>query len=212
MPLVRSSSEAIAGIAARTQRAAREPTRMILGITGPPGAGKSSLAARVVAHLPGSVLVPMDGFHLAQRVLDGAGLADRKGAPESFDRAGFAVLLQRIRAQQHSGRPDATIYAPTFRRDIEEPIAGAIPVPADTPLVVTEGNYLIHWSEVRDLLDEVWWVEVPDDVRLARLVARHEAYGKSTEQARAWALGSDEANARLIAPGRAHADIVVTED
>jgi pantothenate kinase len=85
-------------------------------------------------------------------------------------------------------------------------------VPADAAVVVTEGNYLIHWPEVRDLLDEVWWVEVPDDVRLARLVARHEAYGKSTEQARAWALGSDEANARLIAPGRAHADIVVTED
>lgn len=218
MPLVRSSSEAIAGITAIMQRAAREPTRMILGIAGPPGAGKSSLAERVVAHVPGSVLVPMDGFHLAQRVLDAAGLADRKGAPETFDRAGFAALLQRIRDQRRdqqrdgNGRPSATVYAPTFRRDIEEPIAGAIPVPSDTPLVVTEGNYLIYWPEVRVLLDEVWWVDVADEMRLARLAARHEAYGKPPEQARAWALGPDEANARLIAPGRERADIVVTEE
>jgi pantothenate kinase len=184
----------------------KDQGRRMLGITGFPGAGKSTLAEQVVAAVPDAVLVPMDGFHLAQAVLDDAGLAGRKGAPETFDRHGFAALLQRLRNQ---AAHDPPVYAPTFRRDIEEPVAGAIAVPWDCSLVVTEGNYLLHWPEVRALLDEVWWVEIDRDERLRRLTARHEAYGKSAEQASAWARGSDEQNAALIAPGRELADIVV---
>jgi len=181
----------------------------LLGITGFPGAGKSTLAQQVVAAVPGAVLVPMDGFHLAQAVLDDAGLAERKGAPETFDRHGFVAMLQRLR---HASPSDPPVYAPTFRRDIEEPIAGAIAVPSDCPLVVTEGNYLLHWPEVPALLDETWWVEIDRDERLRRLTARHVAYGKSPEQASAWARGSDERNAALICAGRDLAQLVVAGD
>jgi pantothenate kinase len=181
--------------------------RVLLGITGPPGAGKSSLAAAVVAAVPDAVLVPMDGFHLAQRVLDDLGLADRKGAPQTFDREGYVALLRRIRR-----RAAEPVYAPAFRRDIEEPIAGAIAVRPDTRLVVTEGNYLLLWPEVRALLDETWWVDLPDEERHRRLIARHTAFGKSPQDAGAWALGSDEANARLVRAGRSVADVIVRGD
>jgi pantothenate kinase len=183
--------------------------RRLLGITGLPGGGKSTLAEQVVAAVPGAVLVPMDGFHLAQRVLDDQGLADRKGAPETFDRAGYAALLRRIRGQQPGDEP---VYAPAFHRDIEEPIAGAIAVHPSAPLVVTEGNYLLLWPEISALLEEVWWVDLPDEVRRRRLVARHAAFGKSLAEAEQWALGSDEANARLVAPGRDKADVIVRGD
>jgi len=201
-----SPAQAIAGLAG-SRPAGKH--RVVLGIAGAPGAGKSSLAEAVVAAVAGAVLVPMDGFHLAQRVLDDQGMASRKGAPETFDRAGFAAMLRRIREQTTHGE---TVYGPAFRRDIEEPIAGAIPVPPDARLVVTEGNYLLLWPEVRALLDQTWWVDLDDDERRRRLVARHAAFGKTPEQARAWTLGSDEDNARLVASGRDLADLVVVGD
>lgn len=189
--------------------------RRILGLTGPPGAGKSSLAAVLVAALtrdlgPGTaVLVPMDGFHLAQAELDRLGRADRKGAPDTFDAAGYVALLARLR----SPRVGETVYAPRFDRSIEEPVAGAIPVPADVPLVVTEGNYLLYdgggWASVAGLLDECWYLEVPEETRLRRLIARHLAYGRTPGQAGAWARGPDQRNADLIARNRHPADRVV---
>jgi pantothenate kinase len=163
----------------------------------------------VVEAVPGAVLVGMDGFHLAQQVLDEAGLADRKGAPETFDRDGFVALLRRTR-EQRAG--DGPVYAPEFRREIEEPVAGAIAVPASARLVVTEGNYLLLWPEVRALLDETWWVDLDDEERRRRLVARHVAFGKPAGLAHAWAHGSDEANARLVTPGRDLADVVVVTE
>ena len=190
----------------RAQALATHREHRVLGIVGPPGAGKSTLAEQVCAAVPGAVLVPMDGFHLAQAVLDEAGVADRKGAPDTFDRAGYLALLERIVRQTPADPP---VYAPTFRRDIEEPIAGAIAVPSGCPLVVTEGNYLLLWPEVRALLDEVWWVELDETTRVERLVARHVQHGRSPAEARAWVLRSDEANARLVAPGRDRADVVV---
>ncbi len=199
----------VAEALAQARAAATGGRRRLLGVTGFPGAGKSTLAEQVLAAVPGAALVPMDGFHLAQAVLDEAGLADRKGAPETFDRHGYAALLRRLRDQS---RDDPPVYAPTFRRDIEEPIAGAIGIRPDCPLVVTEGNYLLHWPEVRALLDEVWWVEIDRLERLRRLTARHEAYGKAPAEASAWARGSDERNAALIADGRDLAQIVVAGD
>ena len=155
-----------------------------------------------------AVLVPMDGFHLANRVLDALGRRGRKGAPDTFDAGGYVALLRRLR----SGAEDV-VHAPEFRRDLEEPVGSALPVPRDVPLVVTEGNYLLlregPWAALEGLLDETWYVAPDERRRLDRLVARHEAFGKAPEQARAWALGSDEATAAVVAAGRHRADLVV---
>jgi pantothenate kinase len=187
--------------------------RRLLGITGAPGAGKSTIAAAVVEGLGPDVarLVPMDGFHYAQRELERLGRADRKGAADTFDAAGFVSLLARLRAAD-----DAVVYAPEFRREIEEPIACALPVPSSVPLIVTEGNYLLvgdgDWARVRPLLDEVWFVETDDTLRQERLIARHVAFGKDPAYARAWSLGTDEHNALLVASTRGLADLVVRLD
>lgn len=195
--------------------AAGSCSRRLLGITGAPGAGKSTVAEALVRALGDhAVLVPMDGFHLAQAELERLGRAGRKGAPDTFDAAGFVALLRRLREQRPG--PDAggrTVYAPRFDRGLEEPVAGAIPVEAHVPLVVVEGNYLLHdegaWAEVAGLLDQSWYVEVDHEVRIGRLVARHAAFGKAPEAARAWALGPDERNAELIAATRGRATHVV---
>ena len=189
--------------------------RRLLGIAGAPGAGKSTLAADVVAAVaPAAVLVPMDGFHLAQAELVRLGRADRKGAPDTFDAAGLVALLQRLRQQTPGpGLHDEVVYAPHFDRSIEEAVAGAIPVAADVPLVVVEGNYLLHgdgaWAGVEPLLDECWFVEVDDTLRVERLVSRHMSFGRSPAAAREWVLRSDEANARLVSRTRGRATAVV---
>ncbi len=184
--------------------------RRILGIAGAPGGGKSTLAAALIGELgPDTArLVGMDGFHLAQAELERLGRADRKGAPDTFDARGFAALLRRLRA-----REDSVVYAPEFRREIEEPVACAVPVPREVPLVVTEGNYLLvddaDWSDVRALLDEAWFVEGDEDRRRDWLIARHIQFGKSPEFAREWVMRSDERNAELVATTRTRADLVV---
>lgn len=198
-----------ADLVARAERLAGLGGRRILGITGAPGAGKSTLAAELVAALGDrAVGVAMDGFHFAQRELARLGRTARKGAPDTFDALGYVALLERLR----TGGPD-TVYAPEFRRDLEEPIGSAIPVRPEVPLVVTEGNYLLvadgAWGRVRPLLDEVWFLAPSEDVRLARLIARHRAFGRSVTQARERALGSDQANADVIAATIGSADLVV---
>ena len=183
----------------RLQQLATGPRRL-LGVVGPPGAGKSTLAWLMAEALGESAqAVPMDGYHLAQVELERLGRAQRKGAPDTFDAAGYAALLQRLRQQ----REDETVYAPDFRRAIEEPVAGALPVFARTPLVITEGNYLLldddpAWAPVAALLDEVWYLDVPAGLRLERLAARHMQFGRTREQALAWIAQTDEPNARRI--------------
>ncbi|WP_113718397.1 nucleoside/nucleotide kinase family protein [Arthrobacter dokdonensis] len=185
--------------------------RAVLGITGAPGAGKSTVGSRIVDALgpENAVLVPMDGFHLANSVLLAMGLRQVKGAIQTFDDAGYATLLQRICGQ----RPGEVIYAPSFNRDLEEPIAGSIPVRAEVPLVVTEGNYLLAesgaWPSARACLMESWFLDPDRACRHNWLIARHMDYGKSAEDARSWALGSDEDNARLIKSMAHRADRVL---
>lgn len=199
-------------LVARADRLASTGRRSLLGICGAPGAGKSTLAARIVAALGDqAVLVGMDGFHYAQRELNRLGRAERKGAPDTFDAAGYVDLLERLRL-----RDDQTVYAPEFRREIEEPIACAVPVFPSVPLVVTEGNYLLlpdrPWDEVRLLLDDIWFLAPSEEVRIARLIARHEAFGRSPEQARGRALGSDQANAVRVNATSGRADLVIAEE
>ncbi|MFJ2149605.1 nucleoside/nucleotide kinase family protein [Streptomyces microflavus] len=196
----------------RARRLAETGQRRVLGIAGPPGAGKSTLAERVTEALEGrAVLVPMDGFHLAGAELERLGRADRKGAPDTFDAPGYAALLRRLRDPDPD--PDHPVYAPAFDRALEEPVAGALAVTPDVPLVITEGNYLLldegPWAPVRGLLDEVWFLELDPEVRVRRLVERHVRYGKPPAVARAWVERSDEANARLVERGRDLADVVV---
>jgi pantothenate kinase len=191
-------------LVARARELAGRGSRAILGIAGAPGGGKSTLAAAIVAALgEDAALVPMDGFHLAQAELVRQGIRDRMGAPHTFDARGYAALLRRLRAAEE------TVYAPAFRREIEEPIAGAIAVAPEVPLVVTEGNYLLLWDEIPPLLDEAWYVEMDEATRLRWLIARHVEFGKTPEEAEAWVMRSDQPNAEAVARTRGRADVVV---
>lgn len=188
----------------------RPGTRTILGIAGAPGSGKSTFAAWIQQQFsPGSsVVVPMDGFHLGNAIIEGTPLRDRKGAIDTFDGGGYLSLLRRL-----ARRDEAVVYAPEFRRTLDEPVAASIAVPADVPLVITEGNYLLvdqePWKEVRAQLDEVWFLETPPALRLQRLADRHVSFGMDREAAKAWATGPDEANAVLIQATRPGADRVL---
>lgn len=204
---------ALAARVRRLRAAGADPVRRTLvGIAGPPGAGKSTLAAALVAELgPTAVLVCLDGFHLAQAVLDRHGTQDIKGAPETFDPSGYLALLGRLR---HT--PRESVYAPHFDRSIEEPIAGAVQVDPSVDIVVTEGNYLListpPWDRIADLLDECWYLDVPEPTRLDRLVSRHVVFGRSRDAAlRRATEGADGANARLVAACRSRADLIVTD-
>ena len=172
-------------------------SRKIIGLVGPPGAGKSTVGLALRETFRDvSQIVPMDGFHLANVELARLGRAHRKGAPDTFDSAGSV--------------------APEFRREIEEPIAGAIPIFPETQLLITEGNYLLleegHWQKVPTYLDEIWYVDVDDDLRIGRLADRHVQFGRTRDEAVAWVNNTDEPNARLIEQGKDRAHLVFRWD
>ena len=198
--LFRSTDAALAYL---TQTAT--PSRRILGIAGEPGAGKSTIAAALAAQL-GAPVLPMDGYHLSQERLVELGRRDRMGAPDTFDVDAFALTLADLRV---SGGP---VFAPSFDRDTEEAVADAIAIQPDRDTVIVEGNYLLldegPWQQVAGLLDATFFVDVDHDIRIRRLIARHERFGKSPEDARAWALGPDERNASVIRATAARADHV----
>ncbi len=134
---------------------------------------------------------------------------ERKGAPDTFDAAGYVALLRRLRDPA-----EGAVYAPRFDRGIEDSIANAIPVPPDVPLVITEGNYLLlrsgPWAQVPDLLDEVWYIDLAEDTRLRRLIGRHMEFGRDSAEARDRATGSDQRNAVLVEASRDYASLVVS--
>ncbi len=175
----------------------------MLGIIGPPGSGKSTLTDALLSALTDWSLVQMDGFHLSNEVLLSLGRRDRKGAPDTFDVAGFVSLLDRVRTES------GVVYGPRFRREIEEPIAGSIAVDCSSAGVLVEGNYLLHqadgWSAVASLLDEVWYVDTPSDECYSRLVERATStYGPVDGPA--WVDNVDEPNAVQVRACRMRAD------
>lgn len=184
--------------------------RLLLGVAGSPGSGKSTFSACLADALgpQTALVVPMDGFHLGNAIIDGTPLRQRKGAPDTFDVGGYLSLLQRL-----ARRDEDVVYAPDFRRTIDEPVAASLAVPAAIPIIITEGNYLLNddprWQQVRAQLDEVWFIDTPHELRLARLVERHMLYGMDRAAAEAWANGPDAANARLIEAMRPSADRII---
>jgi pantothenate kinase len=191
--------------------------RALLGLAGAPAAGKSTLARRLVDGVnervgaDAAAYVPMDGFHLSNAQLDRLGLRDRKGAPETFDVDGYVHLLRRLRSDR-----SGPVYAPDFDRRLEEPVAAGLVVLPEVRLVVTEGNYLADdgpgWDQVRDLLDELWYVDTPRELRERRLLRRHVRGGRSEFEARAFIASSERPNARRVERGRAHCTRTVLSD
>ncbi len=183
--------------------------RKIVGLIGKPGAGKSTLSAQLIQQLGDqAAILNMDGYHLSNLALHELGRADRKGAPDTFDALGFTEILKRVKNEV-----DKNIYFPVFDRAIEESIAAQGVIVPSVKLVITEGNYLLHngdnWSGVKNLLDESWFIEVDDSLRIERLVSRHHKFGKSRADALSWATGSDENNAKIVAQTRASADLII---
>jgi pantothenate kinase len=211
-------SPVLAGLDQLTARARdliRPGGRTLLGVTGSPGAGKTTLAESLVARVNAecgagtAAHLPMDGFHLANTTLDDLGRRERKGAVDTFDGWGFVGLLRRLREET-----DHPVYAPSFHRAVDEPVAGEIAIPAGTALVVVEGNYLLvdsePWDQVKPLLTECWFCVTAAEERLLRLVGRHTEHGRTPAAAAAWATEVDGANARLIESTRDRADVLVS--
>jgi pantothenate kinase len=191
-----------------------DSSRAILGVAGGPGAGKSTLVELLVEQIRAVMgddwvaHVPMDGFHLADAQLDRIGARGRKGAPDTFDAAGYANLLERLKREI-----DDPVYVPGFDRTLEQPLAAALVVLPSARLVVTEGNYLLlddpHWERAHHAMDAVWFVASEETIRVERLVARHVQFGKTPRAARAWVTTTDQLNSDLVAGTIGRADRVI---
>jgi pantothenate kinase len=201
------------GAIARVSVLLDSPHRFILGVVGKPGVGKSTFTQFLSEHVATDLvaILPMDGFHMSNEKLIELGRRDRKGAPDTFDVDDFAQSLADVRAGHGSD-----IRFPIFDREIEASIPDAGLIPAHAKLVVVEGNYLLHdvygWEKIGNYLDESWFLDVDDELRMQRLIARHIQFGKTPEAADKWSRGTDEMNAQLIERSRSRATLTVSLD
>lgn len=179
--------------------------RKIVALAGPPGAGKSATARDLASRLPDSAVLEADGFHYDNALLDRLGRRGRKGAPDTFDCAGLAAILRRLR----DGEPDLVV--PIFDRPLDLARAGARMIPAAARIVLVEGNYLAlqrePWAGLRPFFDLVVLLEVPRAELERRLIARWTDLGRTPEEARAWAEGNDLPNADLVATASGGEDL-----
>ncbi len=181
--------------------------RFLFGVCGPPGSGKSTVAERLAAELDAPVL-SMDGFHRSNAELDALGLRDVKGAPATFDAAGFVSLVERLQAA------DEDIDAPVFDRQIDAVRPGALRIERGESLIIVEGNYLLlevePWVRLAELLDAIGYLDVPRDELRRRLIDRHVRFGRSPDDATNFVDRSDLANAALVEHSRGRADFVIS--
>ncbi len=204
--------DTIEALAGRVRALPEAEVRRLVAIAGPPGAGKSTLAAALVAHLnrdePVAALVPMDGFHLDNAILVERGLLPRKGAPETFDALGFLRMIERLER-------DPEVVIPGFDRARDISIAGAAVVSPSVRIAVVEGNYLLldesPWSALRAHWDLSVMLAPPLEVLRARLIDRWLTHGHDRAAAEARALANDLPNAERVLSGSLPADILLSE-
>ena len=196
-------------------RAMAASGRVIIGIAGIPGAGKTTLARALVemldAHGTPAAHLPMDGFHLRASALAARGLADRKGAPDTYDVDGYIALLRQVR-----GGLGMAVWAPDYDRDAHDVVPRRLLIHPQARAIITEGNYLgvpsSPWGAVRPLLTELWGAEASWEVARERLIARRVATGRGLDEAVAWVDTVDAANAALVAPTVDGADVLIGAD
>ncbi|GHB70923.1 pantothenate kinase [Streptomyces umbrinus] len=198
----RTPAPNLVSLAAYAWKLTADTPRAVLGLAGPPGAGKSTLARALVAQIgEGAAYLPLDGFHLSNAQLERLGLTARKGSEPSFDVWGYVDLLRRV--LDETGRD---IYVPDYDRTLDEPVAARHVVPPAARLIVTEGNYLAcdlpGWRDAFVFMEECWYVEAPGDVRQERLVERQLAGGRDEAQARDWVATNDDPNGELVEKSR----------
>ena len=184
--------------------------RTMIGIVGKPGAGKSTVVTEIQKQFSTEevAIIPMDGYHLSNEELIKLGRRERKGAPDTFDVEGFISLITRVRIEI-----DKDHTFPIFHREIEASKADEGIVLRNTKVIVIEGNYLFseeyNWNKVFPLLDQSWFIEIDDEIRMQRLITRHIKYGKTPQEAEEWSRGSDELNARFIEKTAARAGKII---
>lgn len=188
-------------------------TRFVIALAGPPGVGKSALSQALVEELGrrghSAAIVPMDGFHLDNAVLEARGVLARKGAPFTFDIDGYAALLKRLRAE-----PDRDIAVPVFDRTLDLARAGGSIITPQNRFLIAEGNYLLlddpAWRTMADQFDMTVMLTADLDELRQRLTDRWLGYGLDPKQALARALSNDIPNAELVIGSSAKADLEVS--